>query len=471
MKKLISILLFPLSIFSQEVFIDQLSLDINTYNAELNFVRINDTAAYFTFVTEKDGKLESDIYAAYFTDDKWRKKQCKKYNSDHFNTANISFFEGGRTFLSRCNKLMKDCKIFYLEKDSKNTFTEIPSLSLDQFINTQAFVARHDFQKVLYFVSDRKGGFGGLDIWLSIIDIDGNFGFPINAGNNINSTSDEITPFYNQYDGMMYFSSNKSGGIGGFDIYKAKGSLNLWSVAKNKIELNTINDELYLTFYDKYTGYFSSNRKESELNSTEYCCNDIFSFKYSKTILDTFEGLSKIRENLPLKLYFHNDEPDCCTMNITTEKTYKDSYISYFMMQSAYEQENPNINNFFEDVLQQNFNTLNAVIDILLLSLKYGNTFEIQIRGYASPLHNSDYNNKLSQRRLYSFINYLHQFKQGVLLEYMHSKKLLINELYFGESTSPKKVSDNPNEKQKSIYSIEAMLQRKIEIIDITLVE
>ena len=35
-------------------------------------------------------------------------------------------------------------------------------------------------QKIMYFVSDRKGGFGGLDIWLSIIDINGNYGTPIN---------------------------------------------------------------------------------------------------------------------------------------------------------------------------------------------------------------------------------------------------------------------------------------------------
>ena len=68
---------------------------------------------------------------------------------------------------------------------------------------------------MLYFVSDRTGGFGGLDIWLSIIDINGNFGVPLNAGDKINSPADEITPFYNKFDGLMYFASNEKEGIGG----------------------------------------------------------------------------------------------------------------------------------------------------------------------------------------------------------------------------------------------------------------
>ena len=53
----------------------------------------------------------------------------------------------------------------------------------------------------------------------------------------------------------------------------------------------------------------------------------------------------------------------------------------------------------------------------------------------------------------------------------MSSKKLIITELPFGESNSSEKVSDDANDKKKSVYSLEAMLERKIEIVDVILKE
>ena len=65
------------------------------------------------------------------------------------------------------------------------------------------------------FVSDRDGGFGGTDIWVCTIDSSGNFGNPINCGKQINSEDNEITPFFNQSDGKLYFSSDRKNGMGG----------------------------------------------------------------------------------------------------------------------------------------------------------------------------------------------------------------------------------------------------------------
>jgi outer membrane protein OmpA-like peptidoglycan-associated protein len=268
----------------------------------------------------------------------------------------------------------------------------------------------------------------------------------------------------------MYFSSNRKNGFGGFDIYKSEGRLNLWREPENVKELNTKKDDLYLTFYDEKSGYFSSNRVGSKFQNTEYCCNDIFSFEYlSSSNIDTNKATSEIHDYLPLDLYFHNDEPDPNTTKTTTKKTYKEAYTSYFMMKPDYEKNNPNTNIFFEETLLKNFNILNKVLEMLVFDLKKGNNMELQIRGYASPLHNHVYNQKLSQRRISSFMNYLVQFKQGDLKEYISSEKLIITKLPFGESNASDKVSDDSNDKKKSVYSIEAMLERKIEIVDIIL--
>jgi len=470
MRKIIILLLFPIIVMPQHVLIKQLSDNINTTGAEINFIQKNDSTAYFTVVREIEGALESNIYRTTFMNGNWSKKQYTKYNSDIINTGNISFTDRGRTFFNICNNEMLECKIVYLEKNTKKGFYEISSLSSDKYFNTQAHSIAHEFHKVLYFVSDRKGGVGGLDIWLSVIDSNGNFGTPINAGNKINSPADEVTPFYNKDGGEMYFSSNKKGGRGGFDIYKAEGKLNLWKKPVNVEELNTSQDELYLTFYTPNSGYFSSNRKGAKFATSKYCCNDIFSFKYSSTTpLDTINNAIEIYKYLPLSLYFHNDEPDPGTMNALTKKTYKEAYISYFMRKADYEKQNPNLDGFFEEVLQKNFNLLNNFLKTLLSELLNGKTIEIQIIGYASPLHTPEYNQSLSQRRISSLINYLKQFKNGMLKGYIESRNLIITQLPFGESNASGEISDDVNDKGSSVYSTEAMLERKIKIVNIIL--
>ena len=468
---LIIIITSPYFLLSQEVLVNQLPQEINTNDSEINFIQINDSTAYYTVIHQNKNKMKSNIYTTSFVEGNWSKRKKNIYNANFFNTGNISFSDKEGSFFTICNDDMSECKIVYLEKNKTDVFKEITELSSNYYFNTQGSFFQDNEQKMLYFVSDRKGGFGGLDIWVSIIDNNGNFGVPINAGNNINSSNDEITPFYNKHDGMMYFSSNKKNGLGGFDIYKSEGKLNFWKEAKNVKELNTKKDEMYLTFYNERKGYLSSNRNSLNCKNEENCCNDIFSFEYKKDISDTIKLPTKPYEYLPLSLYFHNDEPDCCTMSITTKKTYKEAYVSYVILKSDYENKNKDLSSFFKEELQTNFNVLNILFADLLFDLLNGKNIELQIRGYASPLHESKYNKNLSKRRIASFINYLDEFNRGVLKGYRLSNQLIIKELSLGESTSSEKVSDDINDKQKSIYSIEAMMERKIEIVDVILKE
>ena len=63
------------------------------------------------------------------------------------------------------------------------------------------------------------------------------------------------------------------------------------------------------------------------------------------------------------------------------------------------------------------------------------------------------------------------QFKNGTLKNYVDSGALIIQELSYGEERASKYVSDDPGQKNKSIYSIDAMKERKVEIVDIILKE
>jgi len=469
MRTFLIIILFPFTFLAQEVEIKHLSDNINSLGAELNFIQITDSLAYFTVVSDDEGVLESSIYKSILKADEWGKKRYSKYNSDIYNTANLNSSIKEFSFFTIGNKETLDCKIVFFDHKKNNGYKVIDAIIKEGFINTQPHLTRHKNQKALYFVSDRNGGFGGLDIWVSIMDDKGSFGMPINAGNKINSPYDEITPFYNNHDGKLYFSSNRNQEKKGFDIFKSEGNLNLWKIPTNVKELNTKQDEMYLTFYSKNKGYFSSNRKEAKYLSDQYCCNDIFSFEYPKKEQDSIVLLQKTHEYLPLSLYFHNDEPDCCTMKTTTDKTYKDSYIDYFQMKDEYMIQNPNNESFFTNELQESYNKLSKVFELLIADLNNGHKIELQVKGFASPLHNTEYNKNLSQRRISSLINYLSQYRAGIFADFIAAKQLTITELSFGESQSSEKVSDNPNDKKKSIYSIDAMRERKIQIIDVIL--
>ena len=96
---------------------------------------------------------------------------------------------------------------------------------------------------------------------------------------------------------------------------------------------------------------------------------------------------------------------------------------------------------------------------------------ELQIKGFASPLFTSDYNINLSKRRISSLLNYMHEFQNGSITQYLKNEQLVITELPFGESVANKKVSDNPRNKKLSVYSVEAAMERKIEIVRVKVKE
>ena len=460
------ILLFlPFLIQAQEVEIKILSNNINTNGSELNFLQVNKKIAYYSSATLEGDDYQSAIYKTIVKNGEWGKGRYVNLDKS-FSAANMSYLENDIwRYFSACD-IIGNCKI--AKRDNKNTITQFLNnkINLENSSNTQPHITTDNKQKVLYFVSDRKGGFGGLDIWLSIIDKNGNYGVPINVGENINSDADEITPFYNNESGTLYFSSNKKGGSGGFDIYTSEGKLNLWTNLKNVTELNSKYDEMYLTFFTQKKGYLASNRGDTS------CCNNIYSFEYSAKAKDTIQN-NEFVKHLPLSLYFHNDEPDCGTMKTTTNKTYQEAYISYFQMEEEYSKisKNPIVKKFFLDSLQANFNKLNLILDQILSELTSGKKVEIQIKGYASPLHEKQYNINLSKRRIKSFVNYVELHQGKVFSFYLENGNFQIIELPFGENNAANSVSSNPNDKKNSIYGIDAMLERKIEIIDIKLIE
>jgi outer membrane protein OmpA-like peptidoglycan-associated protein len=111
----------------------------------------------------------------------------------------------------------------------------------------------------LYFSSSRPGGFGGMDLYVSIKE--GNmWGVPVNLGPKVNTKGNEIFPFIHP-DNSLYFASNGHTGAGGLDLFFTKEEGTKWTAPFNLgAPFNTNGDDFGLIVdLDKRNGYFTSN--------------------------------------------------------------------------------------------------------------------------------------------------------------------------------------------------------------------
>jgi OmpA-OmpF porin, OOP family len=102
----------------------------------------------------------------------------------------------------------------------------------------------------LFFASDRPGGSGKGDIWYATLKNDGTCEPPVNAGTVINTNGDEQAPFYQVSSSTLVFSSNGIQGLGGYDLFTAKGNEMKWGSPENPgFPVNSPRDDVY--FYTK----------------------------------------------------------------------------------------------------------------------------------------------------------------------------------------------------------------------------
>ena len=114
--------------------------------------------------------------------------------------------------------------------------------------------------RTLYFVSDRRGGIGRRDIWVSTMNEKGEWTKAKNAGKSVNSVYDEISPFIHANNKTLYFAANGLVGFGGYDVFFCeKDSANNWGSPENfGAPINNHEDQfsLFITA-DGQKGYYS----------------------------------------------------------------------------------------------------------------------------------------------------------------------------------------------------------------------
>lgn len=207
----------------------------------------------------------------------WATNELKSLNSQWGEATGCFDEDGSLLYFSSCRPDV-GCKIYVSRRQTSGSWSE--PQPLNKLINKPGFDSKQPNLSAggdtLYFVSNRPGGQGGLDIWMSFKLRENEWGPAVNLGAAINTDGDEMSPFYHSQFGALLFSSNSHVGYGGFDIYMAKGG-SLFSAQIYNIgpPFNSPSDDNYFVLNEE-RGYLSSNRRDNQF--------DVFSFDYYNAI-------------------------------------------------------------------------------------------------------------------------------------------------------------------------------------------
>lgn len=154
--------------------------------------------------------------------------------------------------------------------------------------------------KVLFFASDRSGGVGGVDIWYCLKGKDGTWSAPINCGRKVNTECDEITPFVDPKGEMLYFSSMGHQSVGGYDVFSARINKDFFANAEKNIGLlNEDNFTLVTNLRPPLNTPFDEIFPScTECDSTfYYSSNQLYNNQSDDLLLTGFDLFVKYRTN------------------------------------------------------------------------------------------------------------------------------------------------------------------------------
>lgn len=234
----------------------------------------NDEQSDFNPVISGDGKSFAFMVSLKFYDaimystlvnDKWSPPLniTPEIQSDGDFYISCLSFDGRTLFLSRDDDYNSD---IYASTFDGTKWS--PAVKLNKNINTKYWESHGFVSKdgnLLVFASDKPGGFGGLDLYISRKE-NGDWGVPVNLGTEINTPFNEDRPFLINDGKTLYFSSQGHSNIGGFDIFKADSQSNgLWSTPVNiGYPLNTPDDNFFFMPVGNGKSGFISLFKEND---------------------------------------------------------------------------------------------------------------------------------------------------------------------------------------------------------------
>jgi len=262
---------------SQNVNVRNLGSSINTEYADFSSnISLDGKAIYLTSRRPWEDKssdkfrdpllnhFPDDIYQATRNGNTWNTPNRMGMSKAQFNevSASVSSDER-RVYIYNDNVGIGD---IYTSDFRDGKFNEIKPIDLKGLNDANRWESHYTVSpdgNMIFFVSDKPGGFGKRDIYF-IEKIKGNWSKPKNIGANINSASDEDSPFMGLDNSTLYFSSNDATSMGEFDIFMSvRNEKGVWSKPVNLgYPINSVGDDIYYTHTaDGQNAFFTSFRK------------------------------------------------------------------------------------------------------------------------------------------------------------------------------------------------------------------
>ncbi|RYD57417.1 MAG: hypothetical protein EOP56_08915 [Sphingobacteriales bacterium] len=378
------------------------------------------------------------------------------FNSDRVHVSNGVFSPGGdRFYFTKCSEedsMKVVCRIF-VSKFEKSKWGEpqlVPEGVNEEGSNTQPFVAKVGKKEVLFFSSNRKlQSRGGYDIWYSVIDPKNlTYRRPQNVGKQINTEGNEMTPFYDDKDGKLYFSSDGWETFGGMDIFSAVGGPSRYTNLTNLgYPINSPADEMYFIKdrVGKGDAYIVSNRIGSIALKNPTCCDDIWRVQYEPVLkvigkvvnrrtnelmsevvvkmtdqtgdARTFDskdgnfGFNMMRGKAYVftgdKQGFASTRATISTMDVRREDPNDEASITIYMDEITNEYRF-RVSNVFYDFDKATLRPESvASLDSLVAFMKDNNSLSVEIYSFADAKGSDKYNRSLSEKRAESVMAYL----------------------------------------------------------------
>ncbi len=392
------------------------------------------------------------------------------FNDKDANVGNGAFSaDGSRFYYSRCNYNSQGkmiCRIMVSNREKSKWSTPV---DLGELVNSKDYTSTMpavgiDTKKkleVVYFISNRPGGKGGMDIWYTTYDSKKKtYKEAKNIGGTINTVGDELTPSYDVSNRTLYFSSDGFPGLGELDIFQSIGELKSWSVPENLgAPFNSSSDDIYFTKGKKLGekhGFFVSNRKGGVNLLNETCCDDIYEFSDPHFLdisihgnifeesSDSSETKIATLQKLPVSLYKINKDGTehllrttltdnngdyffqleqgfkykisaekngylSKKIEITTETTLKSDSISLNIGIKPIPKGSIVISNVYYETgkAELKSDSKNSLDRGLVTLLKDNPQLIIEVSSHTDDVGSNEYNQKLSQQRAESVVNHL----------------------------------------------------------------
>ncbi|WP_231583557.1 OmpA family protein [Rufibacter radiotolerans] len=279
---------------------------VNKMGLQYSPVLTTDQQALLFTARQGSGELDDeDLYLAYRKNGQWQEPvSISKNINTELNEGAASLSGDGRTLVfTTCNRQDSygscDLYISYREGDEWST-----PKNMGRTVNSTSWDSQPSLSadgRTIYFASNRPGGQGGDDLWVTKLKDDGSWGAPVNLGNKINTPGRENSPFLHASGNTLYYATDGLQGMGGLDLFKVSREKGGWGTPLNLgYPLNTHRDESSIFISpDNKTGYYSGGQSagagKAEVALLQFEVPDVWKGKTISTFAQgkVFDAVSK----------------------------------------------------------------------------------------------------------------------------------------------------------------------------------